>query len=76
MDAISLKMNDERYPIAKKNLLLFSTGKTISIFGNVIFNFALGLYVLKLTGSALSCSMTLIISQRLEINFETGKMSV
>lgn len=56
-----MKMNDEGYPIEKKNLLLFSTGKIISIFGTVIFNFALGLYVLKLTGSALSFSMTLII---------------
>lgn len=45
-----------------RNLVLFSTGKTISIFGASIFNFALGYYVLQLTGSALSFAVTLILS--------------
>jgi hypothetical protein len=37
-------------------------GKFISIFGTTIFTFAIGLYVLKLTGSGLSFAATLIMS--------------
>jgi MFS family permease len=44
-----------------KNLLLYSTGKGVSIFGTAIYQFALSLYVLKLTGSALSFAVTLIL---------------
>lgn len=44
-----------------KNIFLYATGKTISIFGTAIYSFALGLYVLKLTGSALSFAVTLIL---------------
>ncbi|ETI70413.1 MFS transporter [Neobacillus vireti] len=44
-----------------KNIFLYATGKTISIFGTSIYNFALGLYVLKLTGSAFSFAVTLIL---------------
>jgi MFS family permease len=44
-----------------KNVVLYSTGKTVSIFGTAIYQFALGLYVLKLTGSSLSFATTLIL---------------
>ncbi|MFD2446910.1 MFS transporter [Bacillus sp. CGMCC 1.16607] len=44
-----------------KNLFLYSAGKTVSIFGTAIYSFSLGLYVLKLTGSALSFAITLIL---------------
>ncbi|MBO0961208.1 MFS transporter [Neobacillus sp. MM2021_6] len=44
-----------------KNIFLYAAGKTISIFGTAIYSFALGLYVLKLTGSALSFAVTLIL---------------
>ncbi|MGJ7912546.1 MFS transporter [Neobacillus sp. LXY-1] len=44
-----------------KNLYIYSSAKTISLFGTSIYQFALGLYVLKLTGSALSFAVTLIL---------------
>jgi MFS family permease len=44
-----------------KNVFLYSTGKTVSIFGTAIYQFALGLYVLKLTGSSLSFATTLML---------------
>lgn len=42
------------------NLLLFSTGKLISIFGSSIYTFAIGLYVLKITGSGLSFAASMV----------------
>lgn len=44
------------------NLLLFSTGKLVSIFGTSIYTFAMGLYVLKLTGSGLSFAAAIVLS--------------
>lgn len=44
------------------NLLIFSCAKLVSLFGGAIYTFALGLYVLKSTGSGLSFAITLIIS--------------
>jgi MFS family permease len=44
-----------------RNLFLYCAGKTVSIFGTSIYSFALGLYVLKLTGSGLSFAVTLIL---------------
>jgi MFS family permease len=44
-----------------RNLFLYSAGKTISILGSSLYSFALGLYVLTLTGSALSFAITLIL---------------
>jgi MFS family permease len=43
-----------------KNIILFSIGKFISIFGTSILTFAAGLFVLKQTGSGLSFAATLI----------------
>lgn len=43
------------------NIVLFSLGKLISIFGSSIYTFALGLYVLKITGSGLSFATTLVL---------------
>ncbi|WP_066295319.1 MFS transporter [Bacillus sp. FJAT-29937] len=59
MQTLSISGENDQKEI--RNILLYSTGKTISIFGTAIFNFALGLYVLKLTGSALSFAVTLIL---------------
>ncbi len=42
------------------NYLLFCAGKFISVIGSAVYTFAIGLYVLKLTGSGLSYAMTLI----------------
>lgn len=44
------------------NLLLFSWAKLVSSFGSSIYTFALGLYVLKTTGSGLSFAITLVVS--------------
>jgi len=44
------------------NLWLYATGKGVSILGSSIYSFAIGLYVLKLTGSALNYATTLMLS--------------
>ncbi|WP_432666318.1 MFS transporter [Wukongibacter baidiensis] len=44
------------------NLILFSLGKFISLFGTFIYTFAIGLYILRLTGSGLSFATTLVFS--------------
>ena len=41
------------------NLVLFSLGKFVSVFGTSVYTFAIGLYVLKITGSGLSFAATL-----------------
>jgi MFS family permease len=43
------------------NLFLYSTGKTVAVFGSSIYSFSVGLYVLKMTGSALSFAITLML---------------
>lgn len=43
------------------NIILLSIASCISLFGTSVYNFALGLYVLKLTGSGLSFATTLVI---------------
>jgi len=49
--------NHERF-----NLYLFTSGKAVSILGSSIYTFAIGLYVLKITGSALNYATTLMLS--------------
>ncbi|PKM68320.1 MAG: MFS transporter [Firmicutes bacterium HGW-Firmicutes-2] len=44
------------------NLYLFTSGKAVSILGSSIYTFAIGLYVLKITGSAQSYATTLMLS--------------
>jgi MFS family permease len=44
------------------NITLFATASFVSLFGTSVYNFAIGLYVLKLTGSGLNFAITLIIS--------------
>lgn len=46
----------------RTNFWLYMTGKGVSIFGSSIYSFAIGLYVLKLTGSALGYATTLMLS--------------
>ncbi|NRT72790.1 MFS transporter [Clostridium beijerinckii] len=43
------------------NIGLFSIASFISVFGTSIYNFAISLYVLKITGSGLNFAMTLVI---------------
>lgn len=45
----------------KRNFLLFITGKGVSVLGASIYNFAISLYVLNLTGSALSFATNLLL---------------
>ncbi|WP_250858534.1 MFS transporter [Oceanirhabdus seepicola] len=44
------------------NFILFSLGKSVSLFGSFTYAFVIGLYVLKLTGSGLSFATTLVFS--------------
>lgn len=53
-----------KHPLVNKeisNLVLLSTASCISLTGTSIYNFAIGLYVLKLTGSGLSFATTLVL---------------
>ena len=43
------------------NLILYATGKGVSIFGSSIYSFVVGLHVLRMTGSALNFATTLIL---------------
>lgn len=44
-----------------RNIILFTSGKTASLLGTSVYTFAMGLYVLRLTGSALSFATTLLL---------------
>jgi MFS family permease len=46
----------------KKNTILFLLGKLVSLFGTRIYGFAMGLYILKITGSALNFSISILLS--------------
>ncbi|MBT2657909.1 MFS transporter [Bacillus sp. ISL-18] len=61
MSIAAINASEEKRDGERKNLLLYAAGKTISVFGTAIYQFAMGLYVLKLTGSALSFAATLIL---------------
>ncbi|RCW58723.1 MULTISPECIES: MFS transporter [Halanaerobium] len=45
----------------KLNLLLFLSGKTISLFGSAIYAFVIGLYLLRTTSSAFSFALNLAL---------------
>ncbi len=44
----------------KRNVFLFSIGVFLSVFGSKIYTFAIGLYVLKLTGSGMNFAINLM----------------
>lgn len=44
------------------NMIIFLFGKLVSLFGARIMNFAIGLYVLRITGSGMSFALTMIVS--------------
>jgi MFS family permease len=57
-------MNEDKtlsYRISKINMWLFSIGKGTSVIGTAFYTFAIGLYVLKLTGSGESFALTLVM---------------
>lgn len=55
MFSMPLKNTDSR------NIILFITGKGVSVFGSSIYTFAISLYVLKITGSALNFATTILL---------------
>lgn len=57
-----LNTNEKTPANDKKNILLFLSGKFISLLGTNIYAFAIGLYVLKLTGSAMNFSINFILN--------------
>jgi len=61
MKSIAMMLENKMDYKEFNNLLLYSIGNIISVFGNAIFSFALDLYVLKLTGSSLSFAISLIL---------------
>lgn len=46
----------------KKNIMFLLMGKFVSVLGSQIYSFAISLYVLSITGSGLSFSLTLALS--------------
>lgn len=54
-------MSNKKNRAEMRNLLLYASAKTVSVFGTAIYNFAVSFYVLKVTGSALSFAITLML---------------
>lgn len=54
------EVNENKKVRFTSNMILFLTGRFVSLFGTQVYNFAIALYVLKETGSGLAFSATLI----------------
>ena len=61
MTSLRLHIENKKRNQELRNICLYSIAKTVSIFGSSIYSFALGLYVLQITGSALNFAITLIL---------------
>ncbi|PDY13255.1 MFS transporter [Bacillus cereus] len=61
MESLRLHVENKKSNQELKNICLYSIAKTLSLFGSSIYSFALGLYVLQITGSALNFAITLIL---------------
>ncbi|MBJ8106697.1 MULTISPECIES: MFS transporter [Bacillus cereus group] len=61
MGSLQLHMENKKSNQELRNICLYSIAKTVSISGSSIYSFALGLYVLQITGSALNFAITLIL---------------
>ncbi|WP_259417685.1 MFS transporter [Bacillus toyonensis] len=61
MGRLRIHSQNEQSTQELRNIYLYSFGKTVSIFGSSIYSFALGLYVLQITGSAWNFAITLIL---------------
>ncbi|MED1116490.1 MFS transporter [Bacillus paramycoides] len=57
---VSIGQNDSKMKIATRNIILMMIGKMTSLLGAGIYTFAMGLYVLKTTGSGMGFATTLI----------------
>ncbi|HDR7795067.1 TPA: MFS transporter [Bacillus luti] len=60
MEDVSIGQNDWKMKIATRNIILMMIGKMTSLLGAGIYTFAMGLYVLKTTGSGMGFATTLI----------------
>ncbi|NUC18887.1 MFS transporter [Bacillus mycoides] len=60
MGDVSIGQNDSKMKIATRNIILMMIGKMTSLLGAGIYTFAMGLYVLKTTGSGMGFATTLI----------------
>lgn len=60
MGDVSIGQNDSKMKIATRNIMLMMIGKMTSLLGAGIYTFAMGLYVLKTTGSGMGFAITLI----------------
>ncbi|WP_440603145.1 MFS transporter [Bacillus sp. GB_SG_008] len=60
MEGVLEKQNDARLKIATRNIVLMMIGKLSSMLGANIYTFAMGLYVLKTTGSGMGFAITLV----------------
>ncbi|WP_241138983.1 MFS transporter [Bacillus mycoides] len=60
MGDVSIGQNDSKMKIATRNIILMMIGKMTSLLGAGIYTFAMGLYVLKTTGSGMGFAITLI----------------
>ncbi|HFK1449776.1 TPA: MFS transporter [Bacillus pacificus] len=61
MGGLRLHIENKKRNLELRNVFLYSIAKTVSLFGSSIYSFALGLYVLQITGSALNFAITLIL---------------
>ncbi|QWH17878.1 MFS transporter [Bacillus mycoides] len=61
MGSLRLHLENKKSNHEFRNICFYAIGKTVSIFGSSIYSFALGLYVLQITGSALNFAITLIL---------------
>ncbi|MED1091005.1 MFS transporter [Bacillus paramycoides] len=61
MGSLRLRLENKKCNQELRNICLYSIAKTVSIFGSSIYSFALGLYVLQITGSAFNFALTLIL---------------
>ncbi|MDJ1476066.1 MFS transporter [Bacillus sp. LS15-K4] len=61
MESLRLHIENINRNQELRNICLYSIAKTVSIFGSSMYSFALGLYVLQITGSALNFAITLIL---------------
>ncbi|MED1411108.1 MULTISPECIES: MFS transporter [Bacillus] len=61
MGSLRLHLENKKSNQELRNICLYSIAKTVSIFGSSIYSFALGLYVLQITGSAFNFALTLIL---------------
>ncbi|MCX8128638.1 MAG: MFS transporter [Clostridia bacterium] len=63
MDSLDLDLNAKKtHKGSSLNFMLLVIGRIVSGMGNSIFGFAIGLYILDLTGSATAFSITLSVS--------------